>query len=103
MTCSEIQLSADGRFIYTATRDLENKQRDVISVLNVTDLSIIQEQPAGVWIPRNFGISPSGKWFLIAGQKANKVVVHKRDIETGKLSSTSQSVDTHQPMWILFP
>ena len=75
MTCSEIQLSSDGKYIYAATRDLKGDKRDVISVLSTEDMSIIQEQPAGVWIPRHFGISPSGKWFLIAGQQSNQVVI----------------------------
>lgn len=103
MSCSEIQLSADGKFIYAACRDLDNKNRDVIAVLDGASLEIIQEHSAGVWIPRHFGISPSGKWMLIAGQRGNKVVVHKRDLATGKLSKTDESVDLERPMWILFP
>lgn len=103
MSCSEIQVSADGKFIYAACRDLDNQKRDVISVLSVADLSIIQEQPAGVWIPRHFGISPSGKWLLVAGQRENKVVVHARDPLTGRLEKTAHSVEMEKPMWILFP
>lgn len=103
MTCSEIQLSGDDKFIYIASRDLDGQKRDIISVLNAGDLSIIQEQPTGAWIPRHFGISPSGKWFLIAGQRDNKVVVHARDPISGKLSSTPHGVETQTPMWILFP
>lgn len=103
MTCSEIQLSADGKFLYVACRDLANEKRDVISVMSVDDLGVIQEQPTGAWIPRHFGISPSGKWLLIAGQKENRVVVHARDVASGKLSATSHGVDVKQAMWILFP
>ena len=103
MTCSEIKLSGDGKFLYTANRDLAGEKRDSISVLQADDLSILQEQPAGVWIPRHFNISPSGKWFLVAGQKSDKVVVHARDPETGKLSATKHGADVKQPMWILFP
>ena len=102
MTCSEIQLSADGKFIYAATRDLDGEKRDVISVLKAEDMSLVQEQPAGISIPRHFGISPSGKWFLIAGQKSDQVVVHERDLETGKLTQTKHSTEVKQPMWILF-
>jgi 6-phosphogluconolactonase len=103
MTCSEIQLSADGKFLYAASRDIANKKRDVISVLKVEDLSIIQEQPTGAWIPRHFGISPCGKWMLIAGMRENKVVVHALDPSTGKLMITPHSVEMELPMWILFP
>jgi 6-phosphogluconolactonase len=103
MSCSEIQLSVDGKFLYAACRDTENKKRDVISVLSVADLSIIQEQPVGAWIPRHFGISPSGKWMLIAGMRDNKVLVHARDPLTGKLTKTPHSLELETPMWILFP
>jgi 6-phosphogluconolactonase len=103
MSCSEIQVSADGEFLYIACRDLDHKNRDVISVLSVADLRIIQEHPTGVWIPRHFGISPSGKWMLIAGQRENKVVVHACNPITGKLEKTPYSVDLEKPMWILFP
>ncbi len=103
MSCSEIQLSADGRFIYAACRDLDQKGRDTIAVLNTETLEIIQEHPADVWIPRHFGISPSGKWLLIAGQRGNKVIVHKREPASGKLTKTDLSVDLEKPMWILFP
>jgi len=103
LSCSEIQLSADGKFLYAAIRDLDEKGRDGISVLDTATLEIIQEHPVGVSIPRHFGISPSGKWMLIAGQRGNEVNVHKRDPETGKLAKTEASVELNTPMWILFP
>jgi len=103
ITCSEIQLSADGKYLYAACRDLKKKGRDSISVINVETLEIIQEQLAGISIPRHFGISPSGKWFLIAGQNSDKVIVHSRDLDTGKLTKTEHSADLKRPMWILFP
>jgi 6-phosphogluconolactonase len=103
MSGSEIQVSTDGKFLYIACRDLDHKKRDVISVLSVADLRIIQEHPTGVWIPRHFGISPSGKWMLIAGQRDNKVVVHALDPITGMLEKTPHSVKLDKPMWILFP
>jgi len=103
ITCSEIQLSADGKYLYAACRDLKKKGRDSISVINVETLEIIQEQLAGISIPRHFGISPSGKWFLIAGQNSDKVIVHSRDLDTGTLTKTEHSADLKRPMWILFP
>ncbi len=103
MTCSEIKLSKDGKFLYAAVRDIANKQRDVISILKVEDLSIIQEQATGAWVPRHFSISPCGKWMIIAGMRDNKVVVHALDPSTGKLTLTPHNVEMELPMWILFP
>jgi len=102
-TCSEIHLTKDQKFLYAAIRDLKNTGKDRIALLNPETLEIVQEHLVGAWVPRHFNISPSGKWLVVAGQKGNKVVVHKRDPETGKLSHANQSIDVGLPMWILFP
>lgn len=103
LTCSEIRFSDDGKFIYAAKRDLQNKGRDSICVLHPENLEILQEQSAGVWIPRHFNISPCGKWLLIAGQKGNKIVVLARDRTSGQLTATENVLDLTAPMWVLFP
>ncbi len=103
LSSSEIQLSQDGKFLYTATRDSENKGRDTISVLDAENLSLVQAHKTSAWIPRHFGVSPSGKWLLVAGQRGDKVVVHALDPKTGKLEQTNHAIDLIKPMWILFP
>ncbi|MFC4992365.1 lactonase family protein [Rubritalea tangerina] len=105
MTSSEIRMSDDGRFMYAANRDLANKGRDSISVLVVDGeggLKVIQTAAAGVWIPRHFDITPCGKNLLVAGQRSNFVVSHKRDTEAGTLSATGKRVAVKAPMWIGF-
>lgn len=102
-SCSEIRLSNDQRFLYAANRDLKGTGRDSICVLDAKTLDIIQEHPAGVWIPRHFNISPSSKWLIVAGQKSNQIVVHKRNLQSGKLSETGITAPVERPMWILFP
>lgn len=102
MSGSEIQLSSDGKFMYAACRDIKGDGRDVISVLNTEGMDIVQEHPAGAWIPRHFCISPSGKWLVVAGLKDNKVVVHSRDVTTGKLAKAGNDLKLKKPMWVLF-
>jgi len=63
----------------------------------------LQEHPAKAWVPRHFTISPSGKWLVVAAQKGNKLVVHKRDPDSGMLTSTDNVVELDMPMWITFP
>ncbi len=102
-TCSEIQLSADGKYLYAATRDLDDKGLDKISVLGSADLALFQEHQTDAKIPRHFGISPSGKWMLVAGQNVHKIIVHALDPQTGKLKKTNHGTELTKPMWILFP
>lgn len=106
MTCSEIELSEDGKFLYAGVRDLKNQGRDLVSVMSLDaegDMKLVQEHASGTWIPRHLEISPSGKWVLVAGQKGNKLVVHARDTESGKLSNTEHSVEIEGVSWVLFP
>ncbi|MGJ8671822.1 lactonase family protein [Rubritalea sp.] len=105
MTCSEIRVSEDGRFVYVANRDLTNKQRDSISVFAVQEdggLELIQVVGAEVWIPRNINLSPDGKWLLVAGQKSDFVTVFSVDSATGKLEFTGHKVEMPSPMCVEF-
>lgn len=105
MTCSEIRVSQDGKFIYTANRDLTEEGRDSLTVLSVADdgsLKHIETTPAAVWIPRNINLSPSGDWLLVAGQKSNEVTSHRIDKKTGKLSYSGKSAEVPKAMCINF-
>lgn len=105
MTCSEILVSKDGKFIYTGNRDIAEQSRDSVSVLQVAQdgrLKLIQTEPAKVWIPRNINITPSGDWLLIAGQKANEVRSFRVDQTTGTLTSSDYQVQAELPMCIQF-
>ena len=105
MTCSEIRVSNDGKFIYCANRDLSKLGRDSISVFKVGGdraLTRIQTIGAEVWIPRNINLSPSGKWLLVAGQKSNDVPVFSIDPTSGKLRFTDHKITVPKAMCIEF-
>ena len=105
MSCSEIRVSKDGKFIYCANRNLTETGRDSISVFSVGGggkIARIQTIGAEVWIPRNINLDPSGKWLLVAGQKSNNVPVFKIDTATGKLSYTGNKVAVPKAMCIEF-
>lgn len=105
MTCSEIRVSKDGTFLYTANRDLTEAKRDSVSVLKVGDKGIpvhVQTAGAEVWIPRNINLSPSGDWLLVAGQNSNEVTSHKVDRETGKLTFSGHRAEVPAAMCINF-
>lgn len=105
MSCSEIRVSQDGNFLYTANRDLTKEGRDSLTVLSVAQdgsLKHLETTPAAVWIPRNINLSPSGDWLLVAGQKSNEVTSHRIDRETGKISYSGKSAEVPKAMCINF-
>jgi len=105
MSCSEIRVSKDGKFLYTANRDLTKKGRDSVSVLAIADdgsLKHVQTAPAAVWIPRNINLSPSGDWLLVAGQSSNEVTSHRIDRKTGKLTYSGHRAEMPKAMCINF-
>lgn len=104
MTCSEILVSPDGKFVYTANRDTAGKGRDSLSVLTVGEggkLTLLQNVPAKVNIPRNINLSPDGKWLLVAGQKSGNVPVFAVG-KDGKLSPTDHEIKVPDAMCIVF-
>ena len=105
ISCSEIRVSQDGKFIYTANRDLTEEGRDSLTVLSVAQdgsLKHLETTPAAVWIPRNINLSPSGDWLLVAGQKSNEVTSHRIDKKTGKISFSGKSAEVPKAMCINF-
>jgi 6-phosphogluconolactonase len=105
MTCSEIRVSADGRFVYTANRDTVRRGRDSVSVLEVAadgGLKRIQTASAGVAVPRNIGLDPTGKWLLVCGQESNEVAVLPVDPSNGKLGEVHHKTPLEAPMCVTF-
>jgi 6-phosphogluconolactonase len=64
-------------------------------------LSPIGHATAGIKIPRNFNIDPSGKWMLVANQDGNDVVVFAIG-DDGLPKPTGTSVKTGKPVCVVF-
>ena len=106
ISCSEILVSKDGKFVYTGNRDLTGKDRDSVSVLAVQadgTLKHLQTVPSGVWIVRNIALSPNGDYLLCSGQKSNEVTTIKVDTKTGKMTPTGNSIPVKSAMCVVFP
>ena len=102
MSCAEIVVHPSGQFVYTSQRDLETRGegspmgRNSLSVYRVTEegtLQRIQTVSAGVRIPRNFNLDPSGKWLLAGGQFSHDIQVFAIDSKTGKLAAQGEPVE----------
>lgn len=97
---ADIHLSPDGRFLYTSNRLKE----DGIAIFRVDPVSGIPtkvgEQRTGVH-PRNFGITPNGKFLVVACRDSNLVEVYEIQSD-GLLKDTNHSIALSKPVFIAF-
>lgn len=98
ISASEIRIHPNGKYIYSAKRDLNKKGRDSISVFardaQSGRIELINSVSAQVSIPRNFNILPNGKWMLVGGQGSNEIAIFKIDPDTGALEKYGSNIPT---------
>lgn len=98
---ADIHISPDGRFLYTSHR----LKKDGIAIFAIDPekgtLTKVGYQLTGIH-PRNFAITPNGKYLLVACRDDNKIQVFRRDEVTGKLTDTSLSISVDKPTCVVF-
>jgi len=98
---ADIHISPDGRFLYTSHR----LKKDGIAIFAIDPekgtLTKIGYQLTGIH-PRNFAITPNGKYLLVACRDDNKIQVFQRDEETGELIETPEEIKIDKPTCIVF-
>lgn len=97
---AETFVHPSGKWLYVS-----NRTHDTIAVLAIAadgKLTLIENAPAGVKVPRGFGLDPSGKWLIAGGQSDDKIAVHKIDPATGKLTLTGETAEVGAPVCVLF-
>lgn len=105
MSCSEIRVHPNGKFIYTANRDTKSQGNDSLTVFEVKkdgSLNRLSSVPAAVSIPRNINLSPSGKWLITGGQNSHDLAIFSVDPETGTLKKTGDNIPCPSPMCYVF-
>lgn len=97
-----LHASQDGKFLYVSNRGKANE----ILVLAINpsngELTEIQRRSVDGDHPREFALSPNGKFLLIANQMSNAIVVLERDPETGTLGKTVQTLEMDAPSDLKF-
>ena len=97
----DIHISPDGKFLYASVR-LINDGIAVFSIDHETGLlSKIDYTRTGAH-PRNFNITPNGKYLLCACRDTNSIDIFEIDITTGKLTATDRSISLPKPVCIKF-
>ena len=98
---ADIHISPDGRFLYTSHR----LKKDGIAIFAIDPekgtLSKIGYQHTGIH-PRNFAITPNGKYLLVACRDDNKIQVFERNEATGELIETPEEIEIDKPTCIVF-
>ena len=98
---ADIHLSPDGKFLYSSNR-LKAEGIAIFSVDSKTGmLTRIGYQPTDAH-PRQFNITPNGRYLLCCCRDSNKIQVFRRDAQTGLLTDTHQDIPLSKPVCVQF-
>ncbi|MFJ4086246.1 lactonase family protein [Pseudomonas psychrophila] len=97
-----LHASQDGKFLYVSNRGKANEI--LVFAINPSngELTEIQRRSVDGDHPREFALSPNGKFLLIANQMSNAIVVLEREPETGMLGKTVQTLEMDAPSDLKF-
>jgi 6-phosphogluconolactonase len=98
---ADIHISPDGKFLYTSHR----LKKDGVAIFKIDQttgkITKIGYQQTGKH-PRNFNITPNGKYLLVASRDNNEIEVYKINKTTGMLTDTAQRIKIGKPVCIQF-
>ena len=97
---SEIVLSPDGRFLYTANRLHDSVA--VFSLDQVGRLAYLGETATEGDYPRHLSIDPSGTFLYACNQRSDAITCFRLDRRTGKPVFTGQYTAIGSPACIVF-
>ncbi len=96
---AEIVLHPSGKFVYVS-----NRGHNSIAAFawDGTKLTPIGHATEGIKTPRNFNVTPDGKWMLVASQDGDNVKVFEIDQTTGMPKPTATVVEVGKPVCVKF-
>ncbi|MHA7275928.1 lactonase family protein [Arthrobacter sp. Hz1] len=97
--CAELQVSPDGRFLYSTERS--SSTIAVVAVapdgtLSLIDTTTTQAQPRGM------NIDPTGEFLLAVGELSGQLTVYRIDPQSGRLHERGKYDCNPGPRWIEF-
>jgi 6-phosphogluconolactonase len=98
--CSEILVSADGRFVYAG-----NRLHDSIGIFSVGkngELTFVGEEWTRGNYPRSFNFDPTGQFLYSCNQRGDNVAVFRVDKSKGSLKFTGHYTPVGNPSVIVF-
>lgn len=101
MSTAEVRIHPTGRFVYVS-----NRGHNTIAAFGY-DAKAMKLTPVGhvrgdIKTPRNFNLTPCGKWMLVCSQDGAKVGVYAVDEQSGMAKETEHSVKVDRPVCVKF-
>ena len=100
-TTAEIRVHPNGKFLYGS-----NRGHDSIAVFSIQptsgELAPLEIVKSGGRTPRNFALSPDGKWLVCGHQDTPLLTVFRVDASTGRLTQTSHTASVPSCVCVLF-
>ena len=97
---ADIHISPDGKFLYASNR----LKADGIAIFRISSkdgtLQKVGYELTGIH-PRNFALTPNGKYVLVACRDSHYIQIFKRNVETGLLFNTGNGIEMKEPMFVL--
>ena len=98
---ADIHISPDGKFLYASNR----LQADGIAIFSIDNnngtLTKAGYQLTGIH-PRNFIITPNGKYLLVANRDSDNIQIFERNMESGLLTDTGKEIKLSMPVCLKF-
>ena len=98
--CSEILVSADGRFVYAG-----NRLHDSIAIFAIGEngtLTFVGEEWTHGDYPRSFAFDPTNQFLYCCNQRADHIAIFRVDSKTGGLKFTGLYTPVGNPSSIVF-
>lgn len=98
--CSEILVSADGKFVYAG-----NRLHDSIAIFSVGangELTYVGEEWTRGNYPRSFTFNPTGRFLYCCNQRGDNVAVFRVNARTGGLAFTGHYTAVGNPSIVVF-
>jgi 6-phosphogluconolactonase (cycloisomerase 2 family) len=98
--CSEILVSADGRFVYAG-----NRLHDSIGIFSVGEngeLTFVGEEWTRGNYPRSFNFDPTGQFLYVCNQRGDNIAAFRVNRKTGGLNFTGHYTPVGNPSVIVF-
>ncbi len=98
--CSEILVSADGKFVYAG-----NRLHDSIGIFSIGasgELTYLGEEWTRGNYPRSFNFDPTGQFLFCCNQRGDNIAVFRVDPKTGGLQFTGHYAAVGNPSIIVF-
>ena len=95
---ADLHLSPDGKFLYASLR-LRGDGIAVFSVGSDGMLTYVGYQATGLH-PRNFNITPNGRFLLVACRDTDAIEIYSRSSETGLITFTGRTIPVERPVFV---